>query len=225
MGTENTCFVCQRFDGDIYDKRYEDIIEPTILDCKLKPYRVDKDPSVDQIFNDILLHIKAAKVVVAEISTDNPNVWLEVGLAIAFDKPIVFMCDNQRKDFPFDIKHRKILVYKTGSLSDYEKAKKELKNQILAKLDRWGEVAKQSRPTNKDITLLKYIANQNGNNYILSENEKAFLNKSSQAERQEMLARLLKKGYIQYVSLDGQNSYRIELTNSAYRLKVMREDK
>ena len=201
MGTENTCFVCQRFDGDIYDKRYEDIFEPTILDCKLKPYRVDKDPSVDQIFNDILLHIKAAKVVVAD------------------------MCDNQRKDFPFDIKHRKILVYKTGSLSDYEKAKKELKNQILAKLDRWGEVAKQSRPTNKDITLLKYIANQNGNNYILSENEKAFLNKSSQAERQEMLARLLKKGYIQYVSLDGQNSYRIELTNSAYRLKVMKEDK
>jgi hypothetical protein len=31
----------------VFDKRYEDIIEPAVSDAGLKPYRVDRDPAVN----------------------------------------------------------------------------------------------------------------------------------------------------------------------------------
>jgi hypothetical protein len=45
--TMPTCFVIQPFDRNKYDKRFEDVYSPAILDAGLEPYRVDKDPSVD----------------------------------------------------------------------------------------------------------------------------------------------------------------------------------
>ena len=42
------CFVIQPF-NDTFNKRYNDIYGPAIKDAGLKPYRVDKDPSVDVI--------------------------------------------------------------------------------------------------------------------------------------------------------------------------------
>ena len=223
METENTCFICQRFDGAVYDKRYKDIIEPVVRECGLAPYRVDEDPSVDQIFEDIMLHIKAADIIVAEISTDNPNVWLEVGLAIAFDKPIVFLCDNQRKDFPFDIRHRKILVYKTDSLSDYNKAKKELKNQITAKLARWSMASENSRPTAKEMIFLKAVAIQKDSSIILTDDEKAILNSSTAEDKAKVIKSLVKKNCIQYDLNDKTGNYYLALTDKAKKMKAFKE--
>src|SRR5258708_19674915 len=42
-----TCFVIQRFDGGVFDKRYNDVFKPAIIAAELEPYRVDQDPSVE----------------------------------------------------------------------------------------------------------------------------------------------------------------------------------
>ena len=72
------CFMIQPFDGgQRYDKRYEDVFEPAIRDAGLEPYRVDRDPSVSVPIENIERDIKTSAVCLAEISTDNPNVWFE----------------------------------------------------------------------------------------------------------------------------------------------------
>ena len=71
-----TCFAIQPFDrGGQFDKRFEDVIAPAIIATGLEPYRVDRDPSVSIPIEDIESGIRTADICIAEITTDNPNVW------------------------------------------------------------------------------------------------------------------------------------------------------
>lgn len=127
----NNCFVIQPFDKGKFDSRYEDIFEPAINLCGLNAYRIDKDPSVSVPIEDIEDNIRNSVMCFAEITTDNPNVWYELGYAIACDKEVVMVCSDERQtNFPFDVRHRNIIQYKTGSPRDYE----ELKNNIISRI-------------------------------------------------------------------------------------------
>jgi hypothetical protein len=64
--------------------------------------------------------IRAAAVCLADITTDNANVWFELGYALACTKSLVMVCENgARPKFPFDVQHRNIILYDTGTPSDY----------------------------------------------------------------------------------------------------------
>lgn len=126
-----TCFVMQPFDGGTFDKRYDDVFAPAIRDAELAPYRVDKDPKVSIPIQEIESGIRESQICLAEITLDNPNVWFELGYAIACEKEVILVCSEERTTrFPFDIQHRTIIKYTTTSISDFEK----LKSQITARL-------------------------------------------------------------------------------------------
>ncbi|MDR3681873.1 MAG: hypothetical protein P4L41_18025 [Flavipsychrobacter sp.] len=125
----DTCFVIQPFDKDKFDKRYTDIFEPAIKAAGLMPYRVDQDPSVRIPIEQIEDGIKKSVLCFAELTSDNPNVWYELGYAFAMDKDVV-MITEERQKFPFDIQHRQIITYKTNSKSDFE----NLENHITEKI-------------------------------------------------------------------------------------------
>jgi hypothetical protein len=99
-----TCFVIQPFDGGKFDGRYKDTFKPAIIDAGFEAYRVDEDPSVSIPIEHIEKGIREAAVCFAEITIDKPNVWFELGYAIACRKPIVMVCErNARSKFPFDV--------------------------------------------------------------------------------------------------------------------------
>lgn len=135
----NTCFVIQPFDKDKFDQRYTDIFEPAIKLAGLEPYRVDRDPTVTIPIERIEEGIKSAKICFAEITTDNPNVWYELGFAFACGKDVV-MITEERQKFPFDIQHRHIINYKTTSKSDFEKLEQDIKNKLLGLLGKQKSV-------------------------------------------------------------------------------------
>lgn len=58
--------------------------------------------------------INAAKVLVAELTSRNPNVFYELGLAHALRKPVVLISSNE-DDVPFDLQHIRVIYY---SVSD-----------------------------------------------------------------------------------------------------------
>ncbi len=126
-----TCFVIQPFDKGVYDKRYEDVFAPAIASAGLKPYRVDRDPAASIPIEEIQSGIRNAELCLAEISTDNPNVWFELGYSIASSKEVVLICSSDRKTkFPFDVQHRNITIYKSESTRDFD----ELKNNITKRI-------------------------------------------------------------------------------------------
>src|SRR5574344_1978941 len=88
----NQCFVIQPFDnGGKYDKRYNDTFQTAITEAGYTPYRVDKDPAVEIPIEDIDSNIMSSTAVLADITEDNPNVWFEVGLAIAYKKKLILI--------------------------------------------------------------------------------------------------------------------------------------
>ena len=126
------CFVMQPFDGGKFDTRFKDTIEPVIKECGFEPYRVDMDYSADILICAIEDGIASSDLCIAEITTHNPNVWYELGYAVALGKKVIMICSDEKEGaFPFDVRHRNILSYKTKSKTDFESFEDNLRKRIL----------------------------------------------------------------------------------------------
>ncbi len=131
-----TCFVIQPFDSGKFDRRFKDIYKPALEDAGLEVYRVDEDASVQLPIDAIHDGIDKATICLADITTDNPNVWYELGYASAANCPIIMICSNERQgQFPFDIHHRSIIRYASDSSSDFEELKKKISEKARALLE------------------------------------------------------------------------------------------
>lgn len=129
----STCFVIQPFDKGRFDKRFDDVFAPAIEAAGLEAYRVDRDPSVDVPIDNIESGIREALACLADITTDNPNVWFELGFAIAARKDVVLVCSTERTTrFPFDIQHRNIVQYSPESASDFQKLGADITARLKA---------------------------------------------------------------------------------------------
>ena len=132
------CFVIQPFDnGGRFDKRYADVLEPAIRDAGLEPYRVDIDPAVSIPIEDIQNGIRRAAVCLADITMDNPNVWFELGYALASDKQICLICSEERTGrYPFDVQHRSIIKYRIESKTDFVALQGKIAERVRAILSK-----------------------------------------------------------------------------------------
>ena len=126
------CFVIQPFDSEKFDKRFIDVYKPAIEAAGLEAYRVDNDLSVSIPIDSIENGIKQASVCLADITSDNPNVWYELGYAFACGKPVIMVCSEERtgKKYPFDIQHRSIIPYTADAPGDFDK----LRDNLTAKM-------------------------------------------------------------------------------------------
>lgn len=125
------CFVMQPFDKNKFDRRYHEVFKVAIQEAGLEPYRVDEDPEVAIPIDTIEKQIASSEACFTEITTDNPNVWFELGYAIACNKPVCLVCSNERTTpFPFDIRHRKVIKYNVDSPSDFTRLKIEITNHL-----------------------------------------------------------------------------------------------
>jgi len=106
----DTCFVMMPFAKPL-GEYYSLIFEPAIIKAGLTPIRGDNDIfGVGKIIDQIWSGINSAKVLVAELTGRNPNVYYELGLAHALKKPVVLICSNQ-EDVPFDLRHIRVIYY------------------------------------------------------------------------------------------------------------------
>ncbi|MGY6216559.1 hypothetical protein ACW73L_15490 [Methylolobus aquaticus] len=141
----STCFIMQPFDGGVFDGRYEEVVAPAVRAAGLEPYRVDRDASVSIPIDDIERGIRDARVCLAEITLDNPNVWFELGYAIAAGKEVVLVCSDERTSkFPFDVQHRSIITYSTKTKGGYTKLEADISSRIKAYLTKAQTVATAS---------------------------------------------------------------------------------
>lgn len=74
--------------------------------------RADEIIHDNAIMDEVLDHIKRARLIVAEISDHNPNVFYEVGWAHALQRPTILVAREGSK-LPFDIAHINTIIYKS----------------------------------------------------------------------------------------------------------------
>lgn len=150
-----TCFVMQPFDRGAFDRRFSEVFKPAIERAGLEAYRVDQDPSTSVPITSIENGIRDAQICLADITHDNPNVWFELGFAIACNRPVVMVFSDERQSekFPFDVQHRSIIKYATKSPSDFGELGQAIEAKILAYLKKSDTLSLVANaPVLKDVS-------------------------------------------------------------------------
>jgi hypothetical protein len=105
-----SCFVMQPFGGHL-GSYYESVFKPAIEQAGLIPIRADSEIfATGKVMDQVWRGIRQASVLVAELTTKNPNVFYELGLAHAQEKPVILVSSNQ-DDVPFDLRHIRVILY------------------------------------------------------------------------------------------------------------------
>ena len=102
-------FVAMQF-GQPYDTLYKEVIYPRASSLGLDVIRIDEVAGPGIIFEDIKRQIAEAKIVIAEITAPNQNVYYELGYAHALNKPTILLA-QRGKELPFDIRSYRVIFY------------------------------------------------------------------------------------------------------------------
>lgn len=102
-------FVAMQF-SDPYNEVYRDALRPLIEEIGYDPIRVDEVSQPGIILKDIWNHLTESSVVIAEVSEPNPNVYYEIGVAHALEKPTVLLAQRGTK-LPFDLGPHRCIFY------------------------------------------------------------------------------------------------------------------
>jgi hypothetical protein len=105
----DTCFVMMPF-GQWFDRYYQEIYVPAIREAGLEPVRADELFTTGSVVEQIWEQIEKSKVLLADLTDKNPNVFYELGLAHAAVKPVVFTA-GKLDDVPFDLRHLRVIIY------------------------------------------------------------------------------------------------------------------
>lgn len=119
-----SCFVMMPF-KEPFNMYYNSIFIPAIRAAKLNPNRADDLFRPGVIVTDLWKMIQDAKVLLAELTTKNANVFYELGLAHAIGKPIVLVSETE-DDIPFDLRQLRVLRYNKNDPSWGEKLMQEI---------------------------------------------------------------------------------------------------
>jgi hypothetical protein len=106
---EEICFTIMPFGGWL-DDYYESIYCPAIEAAGLAPKRADDLFTPSSIVTDIWNYTKKAKMLLADLTGKNPNVFYELGLAHALAKPVILVAESM-EDIPFDLRALRIIIY------------------------------------------------------------------------------------------------------------------
>lgn len=129
----DSCFVMMPFATPL-GSHYGLIYESAIKKAGLRPVRADDDIfATGKIIDQVWAGIRSARVLVAELTSRNPNVFYELGLAHALKKPVVLVSSNE-SDVPFDVRHIRVIYYDVADPFWGEKLIAKVAENVLSAL-------------------------------------------------------------------------------------------
>jgi hypothetical protein len=105
-------FVVMQFSGR-YNELYSKVIQPVAGEFELEARHVGEIWGPGLILHDITQGIIDAKIVIAEITPANQNVFYELGFSHALGKPTILLAKKGKK-LPFDISGYRCLFYENS---------------------------------------------------------------------------------------------------------------
>ncbi len=135
FATENDyCFVLMPF-SDVKDLPavYQNHVKPVLEKCGLRSERADDIHDISGIMQSVWESINKARLVIAEMTERNPNVFYELGIAHTLGKQVIMI--TQSMDYvPFDLKHLRCIVYdyKPTRIEKFEAALEKTVKTVLS---------------------------------------------------------------------------------------------
>jgi Sigma-54 interaction domain len=129
------CFVLMPFEDKrdmqrVYTNHVKVVIEER---CNLRCERADDIHDISGVMQSVWDSINRARVIIAEMTERNPNVFYELGIAHTLGKPVI-MITRSMEYVPFDLKHLRCIVYdyKPGSIDKFEDVLEKTTRRVLA---------------------------------------------------------------------------------------------
>lgn len=104
------------------------IVTPVAKDYNLEVLRSDRDPTPGPVTSQILRSILSSRVIVADLTGRNPNVYYELGFAHSFGLPVIILVDKV-SSLSFDVKNERVIEIEDDGrieVDQAENAKQEL---------------------------------------------------------------------------------------------------
>jgi hypothetical protein len=128
---QSRAFIVMEF-GSEFEELYTDVIRPACIDLKLDFYRADEAKGPGIIIADIANRIEESKVIIAEVTPPNRNVYFEVGYAHALRKPVILLA-KKGTQLPFDLSPFRHIFYE-DSIGGKRRIELALQEHIAAAL-------------------------------------------------------------------------------------------
>lgn len=122
-------FVVMQFSSP-FNELYSDVIKAVCKEFEIDVVRADEQFGPGIIISEVATQIIESKLVIAEISSGNPNVYYEVGFAHALNKPTILIAERPTK-LPFDVAPHRVLFYE-NSINGKAKLEDGLRRHIEA---------------------------------------------------------------------------------------------
>lgn len=100
-------FVIIQIGNDELDKLCRDCIFPAIVAAGLEPRRVDRHNEGGLLKSEIIRFIQTSDILIADLTNERPNVYLEVGYAMGIDKFKNLILTTKEDHFPDSPNHRR----------------------------------------------------------------------------------------------------------------------
>ncbi|MFC1717309.1 hypothetical protein ACFL6S_26860 [Candidatus Poribacteria bacterium] len=131
-----TCFViCPIGDDGSPDRKRSDevlkfIIAPAIGQRGYgPPVRADEISEPGNITRQVIQRVTEADLVIADLTTHNPNVFYELAIRHAIGKPVITIMENGEK-IPFDVAQDRVIFFDSTDLTSVEKCKQGIIDQL-----------------------------------------------------------------------------------------------
>lgn len=127
-------FVIMPFNEE-FDSVYQELIKLPLEEKH--GFDVGKANDMDSqqnILRTIMAGISDSDVIIADLTTSNPNVFYELGIAHAVGKPVVLLTQSI-EDVPFDLQSYNLIQYSTH-ISGFNKAKEDISSRVAGIVDR-----------------------------------------------------------------------------------------
>ena len=106
---KTTCFVLMPFRPN-FERLYDDHIKPTLEKVGYEVLKANDLYTTSPIIEDIWEQINKSKLIVADVTGKNANVFYELGIAHTVGKETIIITQND-DDVPFDLKHLRYFRY------------------------------------------------------------------------------------------------------------------
>jgi len=130
---KDICFVISPF-GGWHDTYFSDIFCPAIESAGLEPKRADDLFRSSNIVHDIWHFVVSARVLIADLTGKNPNVFYELGLAHAARKPVLLLTRSM-EDVPFDLRALRVILYEVENPSWADNLRDQIKQGLEETLE------------------------------------------------------------------------------------------
>lgn len=89
---------------------YTDHIRPVVERLGYSCLRGDDECTTHSVMSDIWRHITSARLIIAECTARNPNVFYEIGIAHTVGTPVIILAQDGA-GVPFDVRHIRFIEY------------------------------------------------------------------------------------------------------------------